>query len=307
MAKDRFSLHPGERILLKESCVRHGFWTPYTDELVLTTERIIHVKLGIFTNFKGTVDYYLSDINQAIIGEASNGEKQLEIYHNGEKEDFAFESGNMRTLQIWSMAISDRFSEDADIFDFNYYQSLSDESLESIINRSTTDDDRDLRSGIDGKLVGDVVKNVIKSGNYSVDGIAKGAKKAFKQQAKSSLFSDIADEWKDELGITDIKDEFTEIGNEFREAFGLKPKKTQAQVKEERLNAAFKLKQSEARAKATEKKQTQEFSSSQKQTKTNSDGLEKQLDMLKKLKELFDAGVLNQEEFETKKKEILKP
>ena len=33
--------------------------------------------------------------------------------------------------------------------------------------------------------------------------------------------------------------------------------------------------------------------------------VDKQIEMVKKLKELLDAGIINQEEFDTKKKEIM--
>lgn len=303
MAKEKYSLGPGEKILLKESCVRHGFWAVYTDELILTTQRIIHIKRGMLNNFTGTVDYPLDEINQAIIGEASNGEKQLEVYHQGKMEDFAFQSGNERTLKVWSMAIADRFTENADVFDFNYYHSLSDENVENMLVGSKVGNDESSRYGIAARFLGDVAKNVVKSGNLSVGGVMKGVAKASGKQAKSGTFSGL----NDELGVSELKDEFTEVGNEFRDAFGLKRKKTQAEIKEEQMNGAFNRQVVAARQAAFERKgvspvQKVELAPTPAREAVS---LEKQIEMLKKLKELVDAGILTQEEFDAKKKEIM--
>ena len=83
--------------------------------------------------------------------------------------------------------------------------------------------------------MGDVAKNVFKSGNLSVDGVMKGVTKASGKQAKRSMFSEV----KEELGVRELQDEFTEVGNEFREAFGFKRKKTQAEIKNKQMNGAF--------------------------------------------------------------------
>lgn len=84
------------------------------------------------------------------------------------------------------------------------------------------------------------------------------------------------------------KDEFTEMGNVFREEFGLKTKMTHAERKE--------LEELE------EKRRKQEI---QKQKNAAFQDRVTQLQLLQQIKSLLDAGVLTQEEFETKKKEIL--
>lgn len=43
----------------------------------------------MLNNFKGIDKYNYCDITQAIKGEASNGEKQLELYINGQVANFA--------------------------------------------------------------------------------------------------------------------------------------------------------------------------------------------------------------------------
>jgi hypothetical protein len=304
MAKPKFDLQPGECILLKASCVRHGFWSAFTDELVLTNQSIIHVSLGLFGNVKGVVRYQLSNITQTIIGEAQNGGKQLEVYHNGKMEDFAFQSGN-RTLKVWSMAIADRFSENSEIYDYKYYQRFSDESVEQIVEYVPANTDGG-GSGINGKFIGDVAKNVIKSGNFSVGGVVKGVAKASKKQARQSVTSGIAQEFKDELGITDLRDEFTIVGNEFRGMFGFKPKTTQREQKEQQMNATFDQQMAQAKQEA-QTKQAAETVRPEPATSNsfNKMSLDEQIETIKKLKDLVDAGILTQEEFAIKKKEIM--
>ena len=91
------------------------------------------------------------------------------------------------------------------------------------------------------------------------------------------------------MGVRDIQDEFTEIGNEFREAIGLKPKMTYANRKE----------LEELEEKRRKKKLVHE-----KALSTN-EKINEQLELLRKTKELLDAGILTEEEFEIKKREIM--
>ena len=264
MSKDKYRLEPNEKVLLKNSCVRHGFWSAYTDELVLTTQNLIHIRRGMLGNFKGLVYYPLSSISQAIIGEASNGERQLEVYHNGEMDDFAFQSGNDYVLRIWNMAISDRFGLNADAFDSIYYQWLIDNENALSNEDDETSEFEDLRSEIE--------------------------------------------ETKDEF-----KDAFTEIGNEFRTAFGFRPKKTRAEIREnikkqeaEMKESAFHRRIASAQAEAFRRNGHLVKQPNPRQDNPNSSvNIDKQIETLRKLKELLDAGILTEEEFQTKKKQIL--
>ena len=89
MAKQKYALNPGEKIVYKTSCVRHGFWGAYTHALTITNQSVILEKYGMVNNFKGIERFDYPVINQAIQGEASNGEKQLELYIGGKVEEFA--------------------------------------------------------------------------------------------------------------------------------------------------------------------------------------------------------------------------
>lgn len=86
-------MNKGEKIVYKVECCRHGFWGAYTDTLVVTNQSLILEQYGVFSNFKGIVRYPYEEINQVIIGAATNGEKQLEIYLDGRTENFAPQSG----------------------------------------------------------------------------------------------------------------------------------------------------------------------------------------------------------------------
>ena len=55
VAASKIQLLPGEKILLRGSCVRHGFWDAYTDELVLTNMAFVHISRGLFGNYKDTL------------------------------------------------------------------------------------------------------------------------------------------------------------------------------------------------------------------------------------------------------------
>lgn len=126
VAASKIQLLPGEKILLRGSCVRHGFWDAYTDELVLTNMAFVHISRGLFGNYKDTVRYPFDSVSQIVVGEASNGEKQLEVYHPGGQDDFAFQSGNKRVMKVWELAINDQMSDSGSSYDSAYYSDLPD-------------------------------------------------------------------------------------------------------------------------------------------------------------------------------------
>lgn len=329
MAKQKYPLNKGEKIVYKVECCRHGFWAAYTDCLVVTNQALILEQYGLFSNFKGIIRYPYDEINQAIIGAATNGEKQLEIYLNNRSENFAPQSGKATVLNTLLMAINDQMSEDADLYDFNFYHSIEngvERDISRIEHGARVNSDTVLQDGLG--FVGDVAMNMLKSGNFTAKGLQKSVNKATRKQKSKQMFGGIADELLDDLGVHDIQDCFTEIGNEFREGFGLKPKLTHAEIKEMRereeqqreaeiirqKREAYSRQVTQARQAAQSKKvakhkdnpeppSTQENSIAPTPSRMN---VNEQLDMLKKLKELLDLGALTPEEFEEKKQEILK-
>jgi len=315
MAKQKYALNPSEKVVFKTDCVRHGFWGAYTHALLVTNQAVILERYGLFNNFKGIIRYPLCEINQAIIGSASNGEKQLELYFSDRTEDFAPQSGDKKVLKTLVMAIADQKSEDAECYDYNYYQSIIDGSIaaEKEIEYSakirTIVNSDEVQSGI--SFVGDVAKSVLKSGDISIKGVKKGIKKARRKR----MFGGIVDEFLDDIGVHDIQDCFTEISNDFREEFGLKPKMTHAEKRrikeqaEKRRKSELENQKKEAYEQQVEKAKQKAGIGSETSTsskcKESKMSITEQLEALQKLKELLDAGVLTQEEFEIKKKEII--
>ncbi|SCW44705.1 Short C-terminal domain-containing protein [Lachnospiraceae bacterium C10] len=323
MAKQKYALNPGEKIVYKTSCVRHGFWGAYTHALTITNQSVILEKYGMLNNFKGIERFDYTVINQAIQGEASNGEKQLELYIGDKVEDFALQSGDDNELKVLVMAINDQMGPDAEYYDFNYYQDIVTEAKDTdrILELRAKAQDEAPVSGTGGsglEFAGAAAKNILKSGDFSAKGLTKAVTKATGKQKKKGIFSGMMDEFLDDIGIRDLQDEFIEMGNEFREEFGLKTKMTHAERKEleeleekrrkqeiqKQKNAAFQDRVTQQKAKVDAQKgrtveaQTQSTSNAQMSVK-------EQMELLQQIKSLLDAGVLTQEEFEAKKKEIL--
>ena len=321
MAKQKYALNPGEKIVYKTSCVRHGFWGAYTHALTITNQSVILEKYGMVNNFKGIERFDYPVINQAIQGEASNGEKQLELYIGGKVEDFALQSGDENEMKILVMAINDQMGPDADYYDFNYYQSIVTEAKDTdriLELRAKAQEEYPVSGGSGLEIAGAAAKNLLKSGDFSVKGVTKAVTKAAGKQKKKGIFSGMMDEFLDDIGIRDIQDEFTEIGNEFREEFGLKTKMTHAERKEleeleekrrklevqRQKNAAFqdRVTQQKVRIDAQKGRTTETPTQSAASAKMS---VKEQMELLQQIKNLLDAGVLTQEEFEKKKQEIL--
>lgn len=170
--------------------------------------------------------------------------------------------------------------------------------------------DSDVQSGI--SFAGSVVKNVFKSGDISLKGVQKGINKANRKQMKENIFGNIKDEFMEDSEFQEIQDGFTEIGNEFREMFGIKPKMTheeRREIEEKELkrikNEAYKRQVKKARQELNARKATSTIRDSNNKNKATKMSINEQIDALTKLKELMDAGILTQEEFDKKKKEIM--
>jgi hypothetical protein len=316
MAKQKYLLNKGERIIYKEKNMRHGFWGIYTNTLAVTNQAVILEKYGLVNNFQGIIRYPLDEINQVLIGESFNGEKQLELYFDDKTEKFAPHSNDDIVLKTLLMAITDQMSSDAEYYDYNYYQGIIDGSastekeIRQFMSSNNNINDSDVQSGI--SFAGSVAKNVLKSGDISLKGVQKGINKANKKQMKENIFGGIKDEFMEDIGVREIQDSFTEIGNEFREMFGIKPKMTHEErrkmeekelkrIKNEAYNRQVKI----ARQELYERKANSTIGDSNNKKLATKMSINEQIDALKNLKELMDAGVLTQEEFDKKKKEIM--
>ena len=321
MAKQKYVLNPGEKIVYKTSCVRHGFWGAYTHALTITNQSVILEKYGMLNNFKGIERFDYSVINQAIQGKASNGEKQLELYIDDEMEDFALQSGDENELKVLVMAINDQMGPDAEYYDFNYYQSIVTEAKDTdrfLELKAKAQDEIPVSGGSSLEIAGAAAKNLLKSGDFSAKGVTKAVTKAVGKQKKNGIFAGMMDEFLDDIGIRDLQDEFTEIGNEFREEFGMKTKMTYAERKEleeleekrrkqeiqKQKDSIFqeKIGQQKAMIDAKRNVSTEPKQPTSESTKMS---VKEQMELLQQVKTLLDAGVLTQDEFDKKKQEIL--
>lgn len=321
MAKQKYTLNPEEKIVYKASHVRHGFWGAYTHVLTITNQSVILEKYGVLNNFKGIERFDYSIINQAIQGKSSNGEKQLELYIDSTVEVFALQFNAENELEILVMAINDQMSSDAEYYDFNYYQNIMTESKnDDRISelRAKVQDETSVSSGSGLEIAGEAAKNLLKSGNFSAIGVTKAVTKAVGKQKKKGLLSGMMDEFLDDIGVRDIQDEFIEMGNEFREELGLKTKITYAEKKElEELEEKRRKKELKKQKKVEfhdrvsqqkaiiEAKKKAMVESEQFEPNSSKLSVKEQMDLLQQIKNLFDAGVLTQEEFDRKKQEIL--
>lgn len=141
-------------------------------------------------------------------------------------------------------------------------------------------------------------KNILKSGDLSMKGVMRSVSKAVGKQKKKDMFGG-------------------EIGNEFREEFGLKTKMTYAEKEEleeleekrreqeiqQMKDEAIQEKINQQKAKiAAQKSSSVDEPRNENGTKMS---VKDQMELLQQVKALLDAGILTQEEFEQKKKEIL--
>lgn len=83
MAEKTFDLQTSEQIVRKEAFVRCGSWSAFTGELVLANQALVYVNRGLFGNHEGYKRFELTEIAQAIFGEAQNGNDQLEVCYRG--------------------------------------------------------------------------------------------------------------------------------------------------------------------------------------------------------------------------------
>ncbi len=314
MGKQKYNLYEGEHVVLKVTGVSRGFWGLNSNALTITNKGVIFEKYGMLDNFKGIERFDYSDITQAIQGVASNGNKQLELYINGQVECFVLESDDENEIKVLILAINDQMGSDADKYDLNYYTKLLEDAKESdrIIELRAKAEAEGLAND-PASLLGTAAKNILKSGDLSIKGVAKGVAKA----TGKSIFGGVSEKFLEEIGVREIQDEFTEVGNEFREEFGLKTKMTHAEKKElEELETKRKKQeivqnnpelQNRLNSQNATLKEQGITESPKKVSNENSAkmSVKEQMELLQQMKNLLDMGVLTQEEFDRKKKEIL--
>ncbi|MGO4861792.1 SHOCT domain-containing protein [Atopobiaceae bacterium Sow4_H2] len=245
---------------------------------MLTNMALIHINLGLFGNYKDTTRYSFDSVNQIVVGEASNGEKQLEVYHPGGQDDFAFQSGNKRVLKVWELAISDQMSGHGSNFDAAYYRDL----LELAENEK---DDKKADAGeADISFLGDVAKSVLSSGDISVNGVIRGVKRTAKKQAFSKAAAGV-------MGGLGIEGNCSAGDSKRREILSFQQHMEQARMERMMFDE--------------EQENSSEPESVKVDESQNALALQEQLELLKQLKELLDMGAITQEEFDKKKQQIM--
>ncbi len=237
ISKEGYDLLPEEKLILRNASVKHGLLSSFTNNLILTSQALIIEHRGMIGNYKDYKRFPLEMITHARVGETNNGEKVLEVILSKGSEKFIFKSDDLREYMLWALAITDHLSApEREYYDYNYYQRILNDDFDD-----DTNEEADNKKGfqLDSRFVGDVAKSVLTSGNLTPVGLVKGVNKAAKKQIRRNATKGIGEKIKDELGLTELEDEFTEMGNELREGLGLKPKMTHKMEREQQINDAF--------------------------------------------------------------------
>lgn len=285
MEKLKYNLNNNEKIINKISDVKCGHKGSYTDKIVVTNQGVIVEKYGVFNNFKGVTRYDYSEIKQATLRETEDEEIQLELYIQDKIEYFEFLSEDKNELRLLEMSINDQLSENAELYSYEFYKKI--------------------------------LRNV--EAESSVIELKAKSNKNSSKIGKKEILGSIKDDLFDELGIHDFQDIITERANEFREEHGLGHKLTHEEMEELKENEEI-IKENELEDKKRmifekEVKKQREillmsknktnFITEETESKEKKITTDEQIEILKKLKQLLDAGILTEEEFEKKKKEIM--
>ena len=297
MTNIHYDLEPGEFVLLFNSSVQKDNRGSYGNELILTNKNVVFVELGLFGGVKQVVVYPLDIISQACVGIAKNGDKQLQIIYGSDTDDFDFGHDDKRNRKLWAMAINDQLSEFSDYFDASYYERFSEESLKKTSRQIAQGEVSEKDVSFDIGDLGEAAFSLLKSGNFSTKALQRTL---MRNSRKGNSSGGILKGLKDELGITDIQ-------NEFLDMFGMETEETNSEREERFLDAAFEYEVYQARMEIASMKE-QELRARAHAQESNSSAarsVDEQIEAVKKLKELLDAGILTQEEFDQKKKEVM--
>ena len=276
-----YNLEQGEMILYKVENVHQKKLDTENNVLIATNKNLIYEKRGLFNQFKGVVKYNYNDITQVVNNEY-RGDRTIEVHlTNGSLERFIYYYTAENKVNILIKAIEDSKESKTNPHNMNYYKSIENDVKE---NKRLMELQNKANNSVNVSGLG-VASNLIRG---------KGIKKALTGKS-DSLIGGIIDNVLDDFGVHDIQDSFTELENDIREDFGLKTKMTHAERRElEEL-------QEKQRKKEMKRKNDEIINKSNSKTEDKTD----KFDMLKKAKELLDAGILTQEEFEEEKKKIL--
>ncbi|WP_051656485.1 zinc ribbon domain-containing protein [Butyrivibrio sp. AE3004] len=299
---DNLGLDYDEIVILKETSVAHGgVMAMYTDELVLTNKKIICISKGMFGGTKKIYHYPLDQIKvfngmpQVRQGKYSNGTATLDVYMVDGEDQFSFQTKNKKTISTWIYEINKLFG------------------IETVQGGSENGADDDTVLGA-FKEVGEEFKDV---------GREIAEQFGFKLKKKNTVGVNNNGNTSAANGInTGLK--CSACGNPITAGAKFCPScgaaiglKKPAEVTPQEIicpNCGKKLDPSlrfctecgtELVASTTTEKSADTTNISVDVPPKGTLAVDQQIELLQKLKSLVDAGVISQEEFEAKKKEIL--
>ena len=196
-----YKLLAGEKIVLQDAGVSHA-GAGFSDELILTNQRIIWVSYGLLGIHKETRYYLLSQVQQAVSGKAKNGKQQLEIHMTDGVETFGFKA--KKRFTDWVAAIEKQLEA------CNKQQSKDDKKKQLAKNigivktvlKPLAENEKVVQTV--NEFVGDVAYSVIQQGELSASGLKQGIVDASKKQIQKSP---VARKIKDGLGLNAVADE----------------------------------------------------------------------------------------------------
>ncbi len=295
---DNLGLDYDEIVILKEVNVAHGgTMAIYTDELILTNKKIICLGKGVFGGTKKVYHYPLDQIKvfngapQVMQGKLSNGTLSLDIYLVNGEEHFNFQTGNKRKISAWIEEIRKLFGKGTGVVhsqDGNDVDEVDDDTISDAFKEM----------GREFKSVGREFADAfgVKGKKNKTDGKSKAKNNCpscGKSFAPGSRFCPSCG---------------TPIGGQ-KDAGTIK--QTDVSLKREivcpscgkKLGSGLRF----CTECGTEIKPLSADDSGINYDKTPEKeklGIDQQIELLQKLKSLVDTGVISQEEFEKKKKEI---
>ena len=338
---DYFNLIEGERIVLERRGVAYNRGR-YDSTLFLTNMALFLVRFSFTGKHKDTLIFPYDKIRRA--AKAKSREfNELEIYTKEGTHSFIFSDGGTRDILLWAEGIN-RMIERSHLsipLDPVLYQEVTDEielNWDGFWNQVQNPEYSD-----DG-LTEDVFDAAHSESKDALGNLANNSTKTAVKRGTKEWRATVKENIKNELGFDEIQDGFTLLSNGVREVFGLQTKMTNKEKQEfeelekqriideeydRRLEEQARLEEEASAQKSyqetspTEEKPEDQLEKpdvssdasldsspllakkEESTPRSNLDIVNEQIEILKKLKALVDDGVLTEEEFNQKKKQVL--
>lgn len=151
---------------------------------------VILEKTGVTRLIHGVTKYDYSQIRQAIVNNKELNEMKLELYLEDKKEIFSITFGDELVFKTLALAINDQLDNNTKIYDFDFYQSVLEQAkieYKNIEMNLKNKNDEETKKG--KEFAGEVIKNIVKSKDFSVKGATKGITKAAQKTASNLIYS----------------------------------------------------------------------------------------------------------------------